>query len=1443
MKPLLKALLLPAALLGAVAQGSILTVSNHADTPVYATAVTVPAADLYAGSGIAEGTPVAITLPSGGRVPTFPGNDNGTPVVRAFLSLQAGEALPLTINPAAGWDSPASVCSATYNALNGTAQIANGVVKLDYTGGRWSLAFAGPMADTIAPAASRVLFNNCRLDAWLDTEDRGRLYGVDPVPLGLVHVDDAVLVDGHAQVNADGSASLTLVKGFSGAYSDVVLTETFTLLPGKPVVEYRSNFHNNGTSPRYVAYVELGGGVRGSFTNLMTVEPVIKYEDPDEPSMILLSGTSNGFTRVAWRRDKCWLGVESGSGAGVGFSTLDSITVPLLGSTVWSVTPSGFLICLIDAAQGNFPLLINPGESVETGLAFVANAGGTDMWTQSDQLFHGVTTGQVPAMNDSHAAYLDGEAVLAAQVESFTDISEMIAGANGRSAALDIDFRIPYDLKVQVDAASAGSPVVVRARSMEDPAEVHDVLTASAPGQFVVDFTAQTGWLKQRKRFILELAEAAGSAAGAIELSRAPLPAPVLNSPADGASITDIAANFRWSGVPGAIDYELQLATDIGFTAPDTIAVRSEIEWPFFLPDDSQLPAPGTWYWRVRAVAGGIPGEWSAPFRMEVNADHSTMPLLHTFTPERPLFTFEGFQVTDWSRFADTIPADIRPFAAFNCALKFDLIDVLRPLYETDQRVFLRTHHPSPITGWTPLAEVEAVFQAYPNVIGSMGGESLTHLFGGGLNQMYTMRLLQLCAKYGRIYYEADGTYSTNKWEELYAKNGPFVLQYADYLVFAQKNNILNRQFVSQSSALGLYLAGDIYHQGSWEDGGWYWQQVGFQELGEMFGRRGGDVTKMPRNFWNLTFLMGVARGCSIFSLDGQAGVARVGEDYSVAESGLPATASRAAYMTNQGELTPVFHRYIAPFIRGVINNNMVPTKAQVLEQVRLGVYNDGVPEGSDPDPYYFQYKALYEGTYGFRDIGLYPGTLMEFFPNTGRYYYFPLFPQGAVSLGNGIETVPLSQLLDPVAVRARFDAAYPQFYDGATLVNLVGDTLAVMNSNENLDETESYLLPLTNRGLFTAIAGTIEPHAYLMGKFKERNRRLWLQANAEYPERDTQIVISCTREPLAIVSPANALVSSSWNAATGDLQLTLSHADGAVEVLLSHPVTEWTAEEWLAEYASTIASPADGGGGPFLWYADFSTATVNGHMDNSGSAGATPSTHQAYRLGAQSHADSFGNAAMAFGLADDPSQSAAVAGSTGLFMTGPQGTVSLLFKTPPELSGLKVLFQQGNGFELALDGPSVRLAYTNGGTQYATLGGALDPETWYYAALRWDTTKPSGDLTWYLGAAGGEALQSGSLTIDAAGGNAAITIAGRASANFFTGPMQQFAVWERELSDTSIRAMHGTTVIQVPEVLVDVSLEMSTDQQNWQPADPGLYEIQGDMPTFRVILTPKVQP
>jgi hypothetical protein len=1125
---------------------------NYAGEPVHAAAWEMPLSNFCIASDRDPDRPFRLVSASGEEVAMalFEGSEG--PVLRVFISLPPLGRLAVKVEEADEWPESDRVVSAAFDKSAGEGKLNNGLIELHYAKGKWDLSFAAPKSTAVG---RRQIVSQAHLDAWLDVESRGRLMGMKPAELGLVHADEAGLAGGEAKVHDDGSVELKLLKSFAPPFDKLTLTESLRLFSGLPVVSYRAFFTNMGDAPVHLAYVELGAGLRGSFGPLLRQEPFRKYEDARERLPILLSGPSNAYTRLAWLPEKSWMAVQSGSGVGLGFTTLRKITARLIGSSVWETSRSGFLICLFEPERGNLPYAISRENPLELGLAMQVTSGDVDAWRATGDLWKNLTAGKSPpAVPASYAVYLRGRPVTAGQVSSLFGAGTLVSDNGQATAALTIDFDQPYQIKADAPGASAENPVTLSVRALaQADASQRKVLELTGPGEQVVDLTQATGWLGQKESFVLEVAGLGSDVqAGLPRLAVVPAPpaSPRLISPLEGAELTDFAVTYQWQGIKGIIDYELQLSRDQDFSESKSQMIRSEIEKPFVLPDEKDLPENGKWYWRVRALKDKVAGEWSEVRRMSVNNDHAKKPLQVEISPSRPLLTIEGFAVKDWSKFTRMLPEDIRPYAAFNTSnLKEDLMEQLGPLAAAGQKVLLRTHHPGPYTNFLPLAEVEALFRAYPEVIGIIGGESLTHSYGGGKSQEYTNRLLKLCGKYGRVFYEADGTYPVeNKWEELYRRNGDLMREYADYLILAQKNNILHRQFVSQSSVLGLYLSGLIAQQGAWEDGGWYWQQVGFKGLGEIHGQRGGDVRNMPKNFWNLTFLMGLARGCAVFSLEGQTGVARVGEGYKLADKGFPPpNASPSAYMTTEGELTPVFERFILPLYRAIIREQLVPTKEEVLKQVRLAVYNDEVPRGSDP--YYYEFHALYEGTYGFRPSGVIPGELMEFFPNTGRYYYFPILPQGAGELGGGIRTVPLSLLQSVPAVREIFDAAYPSWYTGDALVNMVGDIFTVLNTNENTDKTESYTVPLQDRGAFKKLSGRIHPHAYVVGKFKNGNRSVWLQANAEYPDRDTELVIGCATEPKVTVTPPEAAKATEWRQADETLTLRLSHQAGAVEV------------------------------------------------------------------------------------------------------------------------------------------------------------------------------------------------------------------------------------------------------------------------------------------------------
>ena len=216
-----------------------------------------------------------------------------------------------------------------------------------------------------------------------------------------------------------------------------------------------------------------------------------------------------------------------------------------------------------------------------------------------------------------------------------------------------------------------------------------------------------------------------------------------------------------------------------------------------------------------------------------------------------------------------------------------------------------------------------------------------------------------------------------------------------------------------------------------------------------------------------------------------------------------------------------------------------------------------------------------------------------------------------------------------------------------------------------------------------------------------------------------------------------------------------------------------------LTGYEKTISSPADGGAGPALWYKSGAQRSANDlHILNSGSAGAS---YTAHHLAAALSADLWGNANMAF--LGDP-YVPGVSGSSGLFTTGEKGTVSFLFKTPATIPDTRpLLFSQGATFKVLLNiNGKIRIDHVNGGTKYIDVV-SVKTDTWYYFAMKWDTSRRRGGLRWYLGEADGR-LRTGTLAIDRAGDPYAPIQFNQAMV-----PMQQIAIWDRELSKESIEA------------------------------------------------------
>ena len=82
---------------------------------------------------------------------------------------------------------------------------------------------------------------------------------------------------------------------------------------------------------------------------------------------------------------------------------------------------------------------------------------------------------------------------------------------------------------------------------------------------------------------------------------------PYLCSPVCGSSNIILTPNFSWDEVPGAASYDIQVATDEGFTSlviDDSATVNAYVY-------GSALDYSTTYYWRVRAVGASSTSAWS----------------------------------------------------------------------------------------------------------------------------------------------------------------------------------------------------------------------------------------------------------------------------------------------------------------------------------------------------------------------------------------------------------------------------------------------------------------------------------------------------------------------------------------------------------------------------------------------------------------------------------------------------------------------------------------------------------------------------------------------------------------------------------------------------------------------------------------------------------------
>jgi hypothetical protein len=693
--------------------------------------------------------------------------------------------------------------------------------------------------------------------------------------------------------------------------------------------------------------------------------------------------------------------------------------------------------------------------------------------------------------------------------------------------------------------------------------------------------------------------------------------------PQEGAEVTDIAVSFRWlhemksnadltEEVVEQRRFRLQVDDNASFSSPeiDTTVTGpkstyrdSKAEYSRWTQASYMSPEvlpPGDYHWRVKVTDDS----WSKPISFHINDDHSHSERIREISHEAPLFSFDMFfdsgnetLVEKLPELHNRFPASVREHVVF--AVQNEMMgmhpgmddgydgtfaDLLQPLSDAGVPIMIKTGGPDKdFQQFMDLAELEHIFQTQPNVIGLVQGETFWDFLDGDIdpefyekNVTWYRRSFLLAAKYGRVVIVGNGNDEYFAWDQFLGQEDgdqPWIQPdelraISATIIPTAKNNIPFNYYNAESIIMGGWLAGLSDNWGVWSEG-WAWGSIGYDSL---FGPQlpgdpeDPDFSTMPYNMWLQMKLAGLSQGATVFHFGGESSVVEWGEydpesghfvidDDEVLEQS-------TAFWDMEGVEHPALEQYVFPFMEAVVEQGMIPTKAEVLETVKIAVAAPPVETDKGTGMDYGVYAPLFIGTIGIdgyqsvaeveeddEDIDYYEMTpnacRRELLHNNGRYYMPPILPYPISTLPDDTQVLRMAQLSRPMDVHTTFDAAYPEFSTGSAWVTKVGPRLYINNGHENTNEAQSFSTEIEGWG---TLSGTIQPHSYLLVKIEEDT--LWLMANGDtkgpYTDgRKTELSLSLDGEPVVEIEQGTA--THSW--ADGSMSIKLKHATGATEL------------------------------------------------------------------------------------------------------------------------------------------------------------------------------------------------------------------------------------------------------------------------------------------------------
>ncbi|MGC8897760.1 MAG: glycoside hydrolase family 98 domain-containing protein [Bacteroidota bacterium] len=646
-------------------------------------------------------------------------------------------------------------------------------------------------------------------------------------------------------------------------------------------------------------------------------------------------------------------------------------------------------------------------------------------------------------------------------------------------------------------------------------------------GGFIVPLKKKTGWsgkvkfvvkvvLDGRKgdRIVLDNLEA-------VKLTKAKPAAPKLSDPENGSVISPLAVHFSWYQATDAVEYELQVSRHQNFSENKSFKAT-----PPYLADklpylpEELLPA-GKWFWRVRAFnISGQASDWSETGSFTVREGASPRPPELLISADHPLLLLQSSSqhlVESWK----SLPEELKPYTTFRIEeiSKEQTQEILEVAQNNQIPVIFQVSGPHDYYGRTssriPLSEIEEIFLNFPVVKGIYLCEQAFRVSptNNWIMMNYAERLIQLAAEYGKIVIWADGHWGRNLWIDvgLNEKLMNTIQKHHHYFIPVWKMNGSLTPYSAHDAVFGFWVGRAVNNWGVQPER-WYWYEAGFGKLNQQYWFKEGVMADFPPTFYGQMILLGLSSGASVYALEPSGDI-----------------------WEKDGRLSEISRRVTFPLLTDIIKNHWIPSREQILRKIQSVYVADSSDSHWSLD--YGTMHALYKRTYGIKHP-------FEMIPSTSKYFWIPILPKWTPP--EVLKSFPDQLSANRISKKEEMPKYFNATDDkGKAWIVHLDSLVIIMNSRENWDVDQTFEVKM--KGKVKKITGRISVNSYVVAQEAKDELRLHLNGRSD---RSQVLDLRAVQKPKQMeVTPASALVTSSWDATHQHLVLKFSLNQGAVNV------------------------------------------------------------------------------------------------------------------------------------------------------------------------------------------------------------------------------------------------------------------------------------------------------